>query len=301
MNLVKYLKVTSILNKHKKRDEWFLDDYTINPYEACSFNCLYCYIRGSKYGENMERGLIVKINAPQLLEKQLSKYARKKEYGFIALSSATDPYIPIEKEVRLTRKLLQIILHYRFPVIIITKSPLILRDLDLLEEIDTHAILPDDLKEYPGRGTMISFSFSTLDPQIAKIFEPKAPTPQQRIDALKECKKEGFFCGINFIPLLPYLSDSHAHIEEMVRLAQKLKVDFTFFGALTLFGNQKRDSKVLYFKALKQHFPDLLKKYQLMYASDSYPQKSYQEKITQTARSLCKKHHVSFQIAKNQG
>ena len=109
--MVNEIQVKSILNKHKKRDDWFLDDYSVNPYSGCSFNCIYCYIRGSKYGENMAKTLSAKINAPELLEKQLSRRAKRGEYGIIALSSSTEPYMPIEEKLKLTRKLLEIILN----------------------------------------------------------------------------------------------------------------------------------------------------------------------------------------------
>src|SRR5580765_5493213 len=115
----------TILNKTKRRDPWFLDEYTINPYSGCSFNCLYCYIRGSKYGENMADKLSVKSNAVEILEKQLHNRAKKNQYGIIVLSSATDPYLQFEKELGLTRKILEVILKYRFPVHIITKSDLV--------------------------------------------------------------------------------------------------------------------------------------------------------------------------------
>jgi DNA repair photolyase len=169
--MVNEIKVKSILNKHKKRDDWFWDDYSVNPYEGCSFNCIYCYIRGSKYGVNMARNLSVKINAPELLEKQLSTRAKKGEYGIIALSSSTEPYMPIEEKLKLTRKLLEIILKYKFPVHVLTKSKLVLRDLDLLKEIDKNATLPSDLKSKLEHGAIISFSISTLDEKLAKILE----------------------------------------------------------------------------------------------------------------------------------
>src|SRR5688500_20187222 len=92
--------VKSVLNKTKRRDPWFLDDYTLNPYSACSFNCLYCYIRGSKYGEHMEEKLAVKINALDILEKQLKNRAKKNQHGIIVVSSATDPYLQIRSEER---------------------------------------------------------------------------------------------------------------------------------------------------------------------------------------------------------
>src|SRR4029077_6108058 len=92
-------QVKSVLNKHKKRDSWFLDDYSVNPYEGCGFNCTYCYIRGSRYGENLAEKITVKQNAPDILDKQLANRAKKNEYGFIAIGSATDAYMQPEKEL----------------------------------------------------------------------------------------------------------------------------------------------------------------------------------------------------------
>jgi DNA repair photolyase len=115
-------QVKSILNKSKKRDPWFLDDYTINPYSGCSFNCLYCYIRGSKYGIHMEDKLTIKSNALELLDKKLATLAKKGKHGIIVLSSATDPYLQFEKEEKLTRQILELILKYRFPVHVITNQ-----------------------------------------------------------------------------------------------------------------------------------------------------------------------------------
>lgn len=153
------ITVKTILNKTKRRDPWFLDDYTVNPYSGCSFNCLYCYIRGSKYGTHMEERLSYKANAAELLEKQLALRARKGQYGIIVLSSATDPYLQFEQEYELTRKLLEIILKYRFPVHIITKSDLVIRDLDLLAEINRSAILPAELEDKLEQKAIITFSF----------------------------------------------------------------------------------------------------------------------------------------------
>ena len=129
--VVNGIQVKSILNKHKKRDDWFLDDHSVNPYYGCSFNCIYCYTRGSRYGENMPGELSVKVNAPEVLEKQLRRRAKKREYGIIAISTSTESYQSVEKRLTLTRKILEVILEYKFPVHILTKSGLILRDLDL--------------------------------------------------------------------------------------------------------------------------------------------------------------------------
>ena len=190
------IEVKSVLNKTKRRDPWFLDDYTLNLYSSCSFNCLYCYIRGSKYGTNLETSLSVKTNAIELLDRQLYNRAKKGQYGFIVLSSATDPYLKIEEEYELTRQALKVIAKHKFPVHIITKSDLIERDFDILHDIEKNAILPHDLQQSLGRGTIISFSFSTLDDKVARIFERGATSPSLR---LKAVQKAVIVCG-------PYLN-----------------------------------------------------------------------------------------------
>ncbi|MCD6515679.1 MAG: radical SAM protein [Candidatus Odinarchaeota archaeon] len=290
--MVNEIKVKSILNKHKKRDEWFLDDYSLNPYQLCAFNCIYCYIRGSKYGENMAETLSVKINAPALLERQLRARMRKKEYGFIALSSSTEAWQQIEEKYQVTRKCLEIILRFKFPVHCLTKSLLILRDLDLLREIDKEAILPQDLKDKLNHGALITFSFSTLDEEIAKIFEPGAPTPSKRLETLKKVKDEGFYAGIAFIPVLPFISDSYEQLDEMIKTAKDVNADYVFVGALTLFGIGKK----LYYKVIEKKFPDLITKYRKLFRVFSYPSKEYQARLESIAKKLCEKYNVKYQI-----
>ena len=294
--MVNEIQVKSILNKHKKRDDWFLDDYSVNPYFGCSFNCIYCYIRGSKYGENMARTLSVKINAPELLEKQLSRRAKKGEYGIIALSSSTEPYMPIEEKLRLTRRLLEIILKYRFPVEVATKSKLVLRDLDLLKEIDKNAILPMDLKPKLKHGVIISFSISTLDEKLAKILEPGAPKPIERLEAMKRCKERGFFTGICFIPVLPFLSDSEEQVEETIKTVKEYGADFIFVGGLTLFGKGPADCKTLYYKFLEKYHPELVPKYKSLYRIFFAPSKEYQKELKEKSRRLCEKYGIKNRI-----
>jgi len=294
--MVNEIQVKSILNKHKKRDEWFLDDYSVNPYEACAHNCLYCYIRGSKYGENMTRSLSAKINAPEILEKQLKARARKNEYGIIFISSATDAWQPIEEKLNLTRKLLEIILKYRFPVHCQTKSNLILRDLDLLKKIDKVAILPKDLREKLKRGVIISFSFSTLDEKLAKILEPGAPTPKERLKAMQKCKEAGFLTGAAFIPVLPYLSDLEEKLDEMIKTAKEYKANFVFVGTLTLFGENPADCKTLYYKFLKRYYPELISKYKSLFRIFSMPSKEYQRKLEEKSIKICKKYKIRYRI-----
>ena len=294
--MVNEIQVKSILNKHKKRDDWFLDDYSVNPYSGCSFNCIYCYIRGSKYGENMAKTLSAKINAPKLLEKQLSRRAKRGEYGIIALSSSTEPYMPIEEKLKLTRKLLKIILKYKFPVEIATKSKLVLRDLDLLKEIDKNAILPEDLKPKLKHGVIISFSISTLNDKLAKILEPGAPKPMERLEAMKRCKERGFFTGVCFIPVLPFLSDSEEQVEETIKTVKEYGADFIFVGGLTLFGKGPTDCKTLYYKFLEKYHPELVPKYKSLYRIFFAPSKEYQKELEEKSRRLCEKYGIKNRI-----
>jgi len=295
-NMVKEIQVKSILNKHKKRDDWFLDDYTVNPYSGCSFNCIYCYIRGSKYGENMAKTLSVKINAPELLERQLSRKANKGEYGIISLSSSTEPYMPIEEKLKLTRRLLETILKYRFPVEVATKSKLMLRDLDLLKEIDKNAILPADLKPKLKHGAIISFSISTLDEKLSKILEPGAPKPIERLETMQKCKEGGFFTGACFIPILPFLSDSEEQLEETIRIVKEYGADFIFVGGLTLFGKGPADCKTLYYNFLEKHYPDLVPKYRNLYRIFFAPSKEYQKELEERAKRICDKYGIKNRI-----
>jgi len=294
--MIAYKEVKSILNKHKKRDSWFLDDYSINPYEGCGFNCTYCYVHGSKYGEDLAEKIVIKKDATAILDEQLANRAKKNEFGFIAVGSATDAYMQVEEEIGLTKELLQVILKHKFPVFISTKSELIKKDIDLLKQIDANAILPEDLKQNPGRGVIISFSFSTLDEKLSKQLEPGAPSPQKRLETLKLFCDNGFLCGVNAMPLLPYISDTDEEIEKIVAAAKQYGANYILIAGLTLFGNDERDSKQLVFRFLENNYPDLLEKYEKMYGSVYYPSWQYQQQLKKRADDLCKKYGIRNSI-----
>ena len=290
------IQVKSVLNKKKSRDSWFLDDFTLNPYEGCSFNCQYCYIRGSKYGENMADNLSVKINGPEVLDRQLAFRVKRDQRGIIALASATDPYIKAEEKYRITENYLKLILKHQFPVLMITKSELILRDLHILKEIDQRAIHASDLKEKMKRGAIISFSFSTLDPEIASTLEPGAPLPAARLETMRKCKEAGFLVGMNCIPTLPFISDSDAELEKLVSAAKDHGADYVLIGGLTLFGSQPADSKMLYRKFLERRFPDLIPAYKKLYRIYFAPPSSYHKELTERADKICKKYNIRRSI-----
>lgn len=289
-------QVKSVLNKHKKRDSWFLDDYSVNPYEGCSCNCLYCYTRGSKYGENMDEKLAVKANALEVLDRQLAARAKKSQYGFVAVGSATDAYIHHEEQQEMTKGMLLLLLKHRFPVFISTKCTLITRDIELLKEIDTAAILPEDLKETLARGLILSVSISSLDEKVSDMLEPGASPPLQRLELVKRLKKEGFLTGVNAIPLLPYISDTEEELEKIIAAAKEYGADYILTGGLTLFGTGIADSKTLFYKFLERYDSSLLPKYQQLYGSNFYTSFSYQNQLKEKAERLCKKYTIRNRI-----
>ena len=239
----------------------------------------------------MKHGLTVKVNAPTLLERELLKRSKRKEYGFIALSSATEPWMYIEGKYGITRKCLEMIAKFRFPVHCLTKSTLIQRDLDLLKEIDKNAILPQDLSNLK-HGVLITISLSILDEKIAKIFEPNAPKPKERLETLQKVKEGGFYAGVAYIPVLPFISDSDEQLNEMIRIAKEFQADYVFVGTLTLYGIGKE----LYYKILENHFPELVPKYKQLFRIFNQPNKAFQLRLEKKAREFCEKYEIKYKI-----
>ncbi|NWF54054.1 MAG: radical SAM protein [Syntrophaceae bacterium] len=163
-------------------------DYCLNPYVGCAHGCKYCYAafmkRFTGHTEPWGAFVDVKVNAPEVLDRQIKRTAR----GYVMLSSVTDPYQPLEKEYGLTRRCLEILLRHEFPVGILTKSPLILRDLDLIEQFDEMEV---------------GITITTDDDEIKKIFEPATPPLDARIQALKEIHDRGISTYAFIGPLLP--------------------------------------------------------------------------------------------------
>lgn len=244
----------------------------------------------------MDEGLTVKENALQVLEKQLAARAKKNQYGIVAVGSGTDAYIHHEEKEQLTHGMLSLLLKYRFPVFISTKSTLITRDINLLKEIDRRAILPYDLQQTLKRGAILSVSISTLNEKIAAMLEPGAASPFQRLKLLKELKQEGFLAGVNAIPVLPFISDTEEELEKIITAAKEYGADYILVGGLTLFGNGAADSKTLFYKFLERYDASLLQKYKQLYGSNFYAAYSYQKQLKEKTERLCRKQQIRNSI-----
>lgn len=285
-------KVNSIFNKRKGKRNFnlFLEDYTLNSYMGCSFDCVYCYINGSKYA-NETCNYYVKSNACDLVYNKLKKLAKNQERAFLNLGSASDPYMEIEKELELTRNILKIFLRFKYPLHIITKSNLILRDIDILNKINKVAILPEDLKNLKSN-VCITFSFSTIDDKLASLIEPNAPLPSQRLDAMNRLASEGFHVGVALMPILPYLNDDLGSLENSVKIFKKNNAGYLIPGALSLFGSDDNSSKMKYFNFIENNFPEIFDDVKNLFYNKEYPSQKYQNNIYKKVVNVCKKQRI---------
>jgi DNA repair photolyase len=198
-------EVTSktILNHVKQPDPWFGLKYNMNLYRGCQHQCIYCDSRSDCYRIDDFSQIEVKTNALDLLDDVLP---RKRMIGTIGFGSMNDPYMPVEKQYRLTGQALKIINSHHFPVHILTKSDLVLRDIDILEDIS---------KVYGA----VSFTITTADDQLAGKLEPGAPAPSARYAAMKKLAEAGILTGVTMMPILPFIEDDPEKIRRIIKLA----------------------------------------------------------------------------------
>jgi DNA repair photolyase len=215
-------RVKTIVSENKSPDVPFR--YSVNPYRGCQHACAYCYARPSHQywgfgaGTDFERELIVKVNAPELLQQA---FARKGWQGeSIAFSGNTDCYQPIEGRYRLTRALLEVCLEHKNPVGIITKSALIVRDLDVLQQLARAARL------------VVFISIPFADDATARAIEPGAPPIHRRFQTLQTLSEAGIETGVGVAPIIPGLSDSH--IAQVLRKAKDAGARHAFRTPLRL-------------------------------------------------------------------
>lgn len=194
-----------ILNKYKKMDSWFQVRYSMNMYRGCEHGCIYCDGRSNCYwpkggNETFSTKIFVKVNAPHLLAKELAKI---KDREPIAIGGGvTDVYQPCEEKYEITRRCLEILARNKYPSHLMTKSSLILRDLDILKQLSQ------------DNWFFVSISFSTVDDNISKIFEPRCSPPSVRLQVVKKLNSEGIKTGITFMPILPFITDSEEQLEQ---------------------------------------------------------------------------------------
>ena len=248
--MIKEITAKTLLSSSKNPDPWFGYKYTMNLYRGCQHQCIYCDSRSECYQIEDFSDILVKTNAIELLKKELPS---KRIKGTIGLGSMNDCYMPVEERFHLTEQALELVLRYRFPVHIITKSDLALRDLDLLKEI---------AKIYAA----VSFTITTADDALAAKLEPGAPSPSRRYQAIKTLSGQGIYAGITLMPVLPFIEDNEANIMAIVDRAREAGAKYI----IASFGMTMRDrQRTYYYEKLDRMFPGLREKYETSFG-DQY-------------------------------
>ncbi len=246
--MIEEITAKTILNHGKQPDPWFGLKYNMNLYRGCQHQCVYCDSRSDCYRIKDFAKIQVKINALDLLEGVLP---RKRVRGTIGFGSMNDPYMPVEREYRLTRKSLEIISANEFPVHILTKSDLVLRDIDLLVEISN---------VYAA----VSFTITTADDELAQKLEPGAPLPSQRFQAMGKLAKAGVLTGVTMMPILPFLEDSEENLLKIISFSKENGATYI----IPSFGVSLRPgSREYYYQKLDRHFPGIKEKYIKQYGN----------------------------------
>jgi DNA repair photolyase len=273
------LPAKSLLNRCVSRRELPFT-WTINPYRGCEFGCKYCYARYThefmemRDRDDFEQKIYVKQHTADLLRRELR---RVKPNEAIALGTATDPYQPAERRYEVTRSILEEFGRHRgFELGIVTKSNLIVRDRDLLREVSqTNAL-------------SIHITITTLNVELARILEPRAPRPDLRMDAVRELSAAGLTVGVSCSPVLPGITDSSENLEAVVSAAAAAGARHIFAGALFL----KPCSSAVFLPFLEQNFPQLVENYRERYQDRSFLPSSYGKRIAQLVASFRQKYGI---------
>lgn len=268
------IKCKSLLKKVDRAPS-FNCNYVVSPYSGCEYGCVYCYeCMEEGASQDFPKTIKIKENAPSVLKKEL-KNAQK---GVVCMVG----YQSVERKYRILRKVLEVLSARRFPVHIITKSDIVLDDLDILTRIAENG------------WCAVTFSISTLYEEISNIFEPDAPSPKKRIMALEKVLESGVSAGVALNPIIPYISDSEEQLEDVIRTAADLKTGYVLSIPLTL----KDDCRAGFINVIKRHFPELLVKYRRLYEFGSAPDVRYSKRLRNRMNLLLKKYDITDIIPK---
>ncbi len=240
--------------------------WTLNPYRGCRHACRYCYARpthefwGMDSGRDFEQRVFAKVNAPEVLRRELGRPKWRGES--IAIGTASDPYEPAESQYKLTRQVLQVLREFKNPASITTKGVLVRRDSDVLLDLAEVA----DVR--------VTFSIGSVDEDVWKLTEPGAPGPAARLEAMQYLVEEGVPAGVMMAPLLPGISDSEESINAVVSAAAAHKAQY--LGANVLF--LKPGSKEWFMPLLREAYPRLIPAYATMYRK-TYAPKEYTQTV----------------------
>jgi DNA repair photolyase len=285
-----------------------MDFWSINPYVGCALGCAYCYARyahGYAFEREamsnpdrvevtrdfremipwlaFERRILVKENAPDVLRKTLRQGSDRHlaliKGEWLTIGTATDPYQPAERRFRITRSILEVLAdHPGLRITIITKSPLVTRDIDVMQRILRHSSLH------------VHVSLITVDRELARLIEPRAPTPEARLRAITRLRDAGITASVNVMPILPGITDSPEQLNALVREIGKTGATYVAACALRL----QSAARKRYLPFIAAEFPHLLPRYEATYSKDFRAGESYRVGLTKVMERICKRWGVSY-------
>ena len=250
----------------------------MNIYRGCTHGCIYCDSRSVCYNMPHDfEDVLVKANAPTLLEAAL-KGKRKKI--MVGMGSMSDPYMHCEKELLHTRKCLEIVDRYGFGFTLITKSDLVLRDLDLIKSINSKS------------KAVVQMTLTTFDENLCRILEPNVATTKQRFDALMKLKEEGIPTVVWLCPILPFINDTEENLRGILDLCIKAGVKgiICFEMGLTL----REGNREFFYQKLDRHFPGMKEKYIQTFGDSYYCTSPANQQLMKIFRSVCNENGIMY-------
>jgi len=253
-----------ILKKITKLDSLFQGYYTIDPYQNCEFGCIYC---DSTYDDT----LFILQNALDILKSEIDNIPIKR----IIIGSVHDPYQQAEETYMISRSIINLLTKNNFPIHILTKSPLVLRDVDLLKK---------------NKDVFVTFSLITNDTLIASQIEENAPPIIGRLQAIKELQKNKIYSGVALIPILPGLIEDS--LDDIITMVKSYQASYFLSEHLFLKGDQQR----FFFDFIKQYYPSFLPLYKSLYKDSIFPDQIYQDKINKEIKKICGRYNLPTSI-----
>jgi DNA repair photolyase len=265
------IRARSAINEVPKRSRMPFR-YTINPYRGCTHACVYCFARPThtyldfNAREDFEREIVVKVNAPELVRAELGRASWRGEH--VALGTNTDPYQWVEGRYRLMEGIWEAMRDFANPCSVLTKSPLLLRDIELMKELV-------EVTEFAA-----NLSVPTLDEKAWRETEPHTPHPRKRLEAVAELNRAGIPTGVLVAPLMPGINDAPEQVEPILELASDA-------GARTIGGvalHLRGEVRDIFFDWLRQHRPDLIPRYEDLYRRGAYVPSAERDRLAAMAR-----------------
>lgn len=274
---MEYIKAKTILQKCKDTS-WFGNDYNMNLYRGCCHGCIYCDSRSDCYQIEDFDKVRAKDNALMILRDELR---RKVKSGVIGTGSMSDPYNPFERDERLTEKSLMLIDAYCFGITVITKSPLITRDIPLYKQIAEHSPV------------LCKMTITTADDKLSRLVEPRVAVSSERFDALARMSDAGVFTGITLMPVLPFIEDTEDNIRTIVRRAHECGVRCIYpaFGMTLRSGNRE-----YFYQKLDESFPGLKDQYIRRYGNRYECPSPNAKKLWQVFTEECVRYGILYEM-----